>query len=80
VRDIIIESTIEVGHRFRYTMRVDCGQSDPGGVIRPVPGEGHPRSGTASTKRSLPIGAPGRNAVYQLAALTIGTRFAVADA
>jgi len=24
-------------------MRVDCGQLDPGAVIPPVPGEGHPR-------------------------------------
>jgi hypothetical protein len=24
-------------------MRVDCGQLDPGAVIRPVPGEWHPR-------------------------------------
>jgi hypothetical protein len=28
----------EVGRRFRCTMRVDCGQLDPGAVIRPVPG------------------------------------------
>jgi hypothetical protein len=26
----IIESTFEVGRRFRYTMRVDCGQLNPG--------------------------------------------------
>jgi hypothetical protein len=38
-----IESTFEVGRRFRCTMRVDCGQLEPGAVIRPVPGEWHPR-------------------------------------
>jgi hypothetical protein len=37
----IIESTFEVGHRFRCTMRIDCGQLDPGAVIRPDPGEWH---------------------------------------
>jgi len=38
-RNTIIESTFEVGRRFRCTMRVDCRQLDPGGVIRPVPEE-----------------------------------------
>jgi hypothetical protein len=42
-RNTIIESTFEVGRRFRCTMRVDCGQLDPGAVIRPVPEEWHPR-------------------------------------
>jgi hypothetical protein len=28
-RDTIIESTFEVGHHFRCTMRVDCGQFAP---------------------------------------------------
>jgi hypothetical protein len=42
-RNTIIESTFEVGRRFRCTMRVDCGQLDPGAVIRPVPGEWQPR-------------------------------------
>ena len=42
-RNTIIESTFEVGRRFRCTMRVDCGQLEPGAVIRPVPGEWHPR-------------------------------------
>jgi len=41
-RNTIIESTFEVGRRFRCTMRVDCGQIDPGAVIRPVPGEWRP--------------------------------------
>ena len=42
-RNIIIESTFDVGRRFRCTMRVDCGELDPGAVIRPVAGEWHPR-------------------------------------
>ena len=42
-RNTVIESTFEVGRRFRCTMRVDCSQIDPGAVIRPVPGEWHPR-------------------------------------
>ena len=29
-RNTIIESTFEVGRRFSCTMRVDCGQLDPG--------------------------------------------------
>ena len=28
-RNTVIESTFEVGRRFRCTMRVDCGQLDP---------------------------------------------------
>jgi hypothetical protein len=36
-RNTIIESTFEVGRRFRCTMRV------AGAVIRPEPGEWHPR-------------------------------------
>jgi hypothetical protein len=42
-RNTIIESTFEVGRRFRSTMRVDCGQLDPDAVIRPEPSEWHPR-------------------------------------
>jgi hypothetical protein len=56
-RNTIIESTFEVGRRFSCTMRVDCGQLDPGAVIRPVPGEWHPRMPSASTKRSSRTGA-----------------------
>ena len=32
-RNTIIESTFEVGRRFRCTMRVDCGQLEPIGSI-----------------------------------------------
>src|SRR5215469_5807123 len=41
-RNTIIESTFEVGRRFRCTMRVDCGQIDPGMVIQPVLGDWQP--------------------------------------
>ena len=34
-----MRTTFDVGRRFRCTMRVDCGQLDPGAVIRPAPGE-----------------------------------------
>jgi hypothetical protein len=54
-RNTIIESTFEVGRRFRCTMRVDCGELDPGAVIRPVPGD--PVCPSVSTQRSLQIGA-----------------------
>ena len=79
-RNTIIESTFEVGRRFRCTMRVDCGQLDPGAVIRPVPGEWQPRMPEQLDEEEL-ADCAGRNAVYQLAAaLTIGARLAVADA
>jgi hypothetical protein len=78
-RNTIIESTFE-GRRFRCTMRVDCGQLDPGAVIRPVPGEWHPRMPEQLDEEELADWRAGRNAVYQLAALTIGARLAVADA
>ncbi|MBV8422591.1 MAG: hypothetical protein JOZ26_21535, partial [Hyphomicrobiales bacterium] len=29
-RNTVIESTFEVGRRYRCTMRVDCGRLDPG--------------------------------------------------
>ena len=79
-RNTIIESTFEVGSRFRCTMRVDCGQIDPGMVIRPVPGEWRPHMPERLDEDELADWRAGRNAVYQLAALTIGTRLAVADA
>ena len=74
-RNTIIESTFDVGHRFRCTMRVDCGQLDRGAVIRPILGEWQPHM----PEEGLADWLAGRNAVYQLAALTIGSRLAVAD-
>jgi len=79
-RNTIIESTFEVGRRFRCTMRVDCGQIDPETVIRPVPGEWRPHMPERLDEEELADWRAGRNAVYQFAALTLGTRLAVADA
>jgi hypothetical protein len=79
-RNTIIESTFEVGQRFRCTMRIDCGQLDPQSVIRPVMGEWHPHIPERLDEGELADWRAGRDAVYQLAALTIGERLAVADA
>jgi hypothetical protein len=79
-RNTIIESTFEVGRRFRCTMRIDCGQLDPGAEIRRVPAEWHPSMPAQLDEEELAEWRAGRNAVYQLAALTIGARLAVADA
>ena len=78
-RNTIIESTLDVGRRFRCTMRVDCGQIDPGSVIRPVAGEWHPHLPQRLNKEELADWQAGRNAIYQLATLIIGARLAVAD-
>ena len=78
-RNTVIESTFEVGRRFRCTMRVDCGQLDPGMVIRPEPDEWHPRMPERLDEEELADWRAGRDAVYQLAALTVGARLAVAD-
>src|SRR5258706_15269217 len=67
-RNTIIESSFEVGRRFRCTMRVDCGQLDPGAVIRPVPGEWQPRMPERLDEEELADWRAGRNAVYQLTA------------
>ena len=61
-------------------MRIDCGQLDPGAVIRPALGEWHPRMAERLDDEELADWRAGRDAVYQLAALTIGARLAVADA
>ena len=65
-RNTIIESTFEVGRRFSCTMRVDCGQLDAGAVIRPVPGEWHPRMPERLNEEELADWRSGRDAVYQL--------------
>ena len=71
-RNTIIESTFDVGRRFGCTMRVDCGQLDPGAVIQPIRGEWQPRMPERLDEDELADWRAGRNAVYQLAALTIG--------
>jgi hypothetical protein len=78
-RNTVIESTFEVGHRFRCTMRVDCGRLDPGVVILPDPGEWHRRMPERLDEDELADWRAGRDAIYQLAALTVGARLAVAD-
>jgi hypothetical protein len=60
--------------------RVDCGELDPGAVIRPAPAEWHPHMPKQLDEEELANWRAGRNAVYQLAALAIGARLAVADA
>jgi hypothetical protein len=65
-RNTIIESTFEVGRRFRSSMRVDCGQPDPAAVIRPEPGEWHPRMPERLDQEELADWRAGRNAIYQL--------------
>jgi hypothetical protein len=81
-RNTVIESTFDVGRRFRYTMRVDCGQPDPGGAIRQVPGEWHPHMPQRLDEEELADwrARPRRGLSAQLAALRIGARLAVADA
>ena len=70
-RNTIIESTFDVGRRFRCTMRVDCGQLDPAAVIRPVVGEWQPRMPERLDDEELADWRAGRNAIYHLAALAI---------
>ena len=79
-RNTIIESTFDVGRHFRCTMRVDCGQLDPNTIIRPIPGEWYPHVPNRLNQGELAEWRAGRNAVYQLAALAIGSRIGVADA
>jgi hypothetical protein len=71
-RNTIIESTFDVGSRFCCTMRVDCGQLDPGTIIWPIPGEWHPHIPERLDQEELAAWRAGRNAIYRLAALTIG--------
>ena len=78
-RNTVIESPFDVGRRFRCTMRIDCGQLEPGTVIRSEPGEWHTYMPKRLDDQELADWRTGRNAVYQLAALTVGARLAVAD-
>jgi len=79
-RNTILVSTFAVGRRFRCTMRVDCGQIDPGTVIQPPLGEWQPHIPGRLDEEELADWQAGRNPIYQLAALTVGARLAVADA
>ena len=75
----MIESTFKVGRRYQCTMRIDCSQLEPGTVIGPVPGEWSPHMPAQLDEEELADWRAGRAAVYQLAALTVGARLAVAD-
>lgn len=78
-RNTVIEATFEVSRRrFRCTMRIDCSRLDPGAVIRPDPGEWYPRMPERLDEEELADWRAGRDAIYQLAALTVGARLAVA--
>lgn len=78
-RNTVIKSTFEVGRSFRCTMRVHCGGLDPGTVIRPDLGEWHPCMPERLDEQELADWRAGRDAIYQLSALTVGARLAVAD-
>ena len=62
-RNTIIVSTFEVGRRFRCTMRINCSELDPAVVIRPAPGEWHPRMPERLDEDELADWHAGRNAV-----------------
>ena len=57
-RNIIIESTFDVGRRFRCTMRIDCGELNPGPSFGRYPANGTRACPSISTKRSLATDAP----------------------
>jgi hypothetical protein len=74
-RNIIIES--RPAHRFRCTMRVERGRRGDQARYRAVGTRACP---SASTRGSCRNGARATMRVYRLAALTVGARFAVANA
>ncbi|MGA8760719.1 MAG: hypothetical protein WB611_31215 [Stellaceae bacterium] len=59
--------------------RLDCGRLDSDAVIWPASGEWHPHMPERLDKEELADWRAGRDAVYQLAALRVGARLAVAD-
>ncbi len=70
--------TLYAASSFSCTMRVDCGQFDPARWSGPENGARvYP---SVLDEEDLADWRAGRNAVYQFAALTIGSRIAVADA
>jgi hypothetical protein len=71
---------VDVRGRPPFPLHVDCGQLDPGAVIRPVPGEWQPPMPERLDDEELADWRAGRDAAYQLGALTIGACLAVADA
>jgi hypothetical protein len=79
-RDTVIESTFRVGRHYRCTMRLDCAQLEPGAVLRPAPLTWEPKMPARLIDEELADFRAGRDAVYLLAAHTIGGRIAVAEA
>jgi hypothetical protein len=65
-RNTIIESTFDVGPRFRCAMRIDCSQLGPDAVIRPIRGEWHPCMPERLDEEELADWRAGRDAVCQL--------------
>jgi hypothetical protein len=78
-RNTVIEATFEVGRRYRCTIARRCGRLDPATVIRAELGEWQPRMPERLDEQELSDLRAGRGAIYQLAALTVGARLAVAD-
>ena len=66
-------------YRRRSSVRLDCGRLDSDAVIWPASGEWHPHMPERLDKEELADWRAGRDAVYQLAALRVGARLAVAD-
>ena len=72
---------IAVHRGFGGFLRAFCASAtDPDTVIQPVLGEWQPHIPERLDEEELEDWRDGRNAIYQLAALTIGARLAVADA
>ena len=61
-------------------MRIDCGEIDPNAVIRPALGKWRPHLPERLDEEEFADWLAGRNAVYQIAAMTIGARLVVAEA
>ena len=64
---------------FTWLEMQSVAELDPDAVIRPVLGEWQPHMPKRLDEEELADWRAGRNAIYQLAALTIGARLAVAD-
>ena len=78
-RDTVIESTFRVGRRYRCTMRLDCAQLQPGAVVSPAPISWEPQMPPRLEHEELADFRAGRDAIYLMAAHTIGARIAVAE-
>jgi hypothetical protein len=70
-----MESTFEVGRRFRCTMRVDRGQLEPGAGIRPEPGEWHPRMPERGDRLPYAFEDMGEQSVKNIAKKAVSSRW-----